>query len=132
MIDLLPCPFCGSQQGSDAGPEIQERNRVNQMTRNKLGKPHRRITITHLVWCTNCGAEGPTTMFDHAHRDAPQLTPEIIEHSEQAAALEWNRRQPIDERAYELVSRIITSTLASLSESSTNSESTSKSGKKSK
>ena len=113
-MKLLGCPFCGAKQGSDAGPAIHDRNRVPQMTRNKLGKPHRRISITHYVMCTNCGAEGPSTMFDYAHADAPELTPEMIEHSEQAAALEWNRRQPISDRAYELVNRLISETLESM------------------
>lgn len=116
-IPLLDCPFCGAKQASDAGPQIQDRDRVDRMTRNKLGKPHRRIRITHYVMCNYCGAEGPHSMFDFANSDAPELTPEMIMHSAQAAAMEWNRRQPISDRAFEVVNRLITDTMAALEQS---------------
>jgi hypothetical protein len=44
----------------------------------------------------------------------------MIERSAAAAALVWNARQPISDKAYALVSRLITDTLATISQTDGN------------
>ena len=113
MRKLLPCPFCGAKQG-DEGPTIWERGRQDRRILDKAGRPRKRVNITHRVECTNCGAAGADSIEWMSMQDAETLTDDMIERSKAAAAFAWNARQPISDRAYDLVSRLIVDAIAKL------------------
>lgn len=103
---LQPCPFCGSEQNSDAGPIMYDYGRQDKIVRDKAGKVRKRVRIVHHVECSYCGASGPDSLLTWTG-DETELTADMISKSETAAAFEWNKRQPINDRAYALVNKII-------------------------
>lgn len=101
---LLHCPFCG--QNNDLG--FEEFRRQDHRTVNKNGVTHKRINIEHHVQCSSCGAAGGSC---YSCPDAEILTEMMVADSKQAAALLWNARAPISDKAFELVNKLIISAI---------------------
>jgi len=113
-MDLLPCPFCDPADSAESPPWFRELRRVDRAEFNKNGKRRKRVDIAHLVECGYCGAQGPSAC-DPLWSDDMLLTEAMVESSKAAAAFAWNSRAPINTKAYELVSSLITEALGKLS-----------------
>ena len=108
QFNLLPCPFCGHSEH-----DFIETNRVDKRKVNKLGKTHKGISITHQVECQYCGA---TASKGYTYPEGDALTDDMIAESYDAAALAWNSRAAISEKAFELVNKLITSAIQGVNE----------------
>ena len=106
---VLPCPFCGERKDF----LFRETQRSEKVRTDKRGIKMQRIRIKHVVSCVGCGALGPeyhsstVTDLERALTDATELLPEHIDLSHQEAIFAWNQRQPISDRAYELVNKLM-------------------------
>lgn len=107
-MNLLPCPFCGGSA------EMVESNRQDRRVLDMAGKCRKRVHVDHRVECYSCGASGPPSIASLNWHSEVELTDDMVIRSKEAAAFEWNKRQPIHDDAYRLVNALITGALRSV------------------
>lgn len=116
-LNLLPCPFCNSDQLYIG---IGERNRVDVQKTDRLGRVRQHAGITHFVSCTNCGAESGHSFNQHRlDFENARVTDSHIFSSIQEAVAMWNMRGPINEKAFDLVNALIVSAIESIEKADT-------------
>ena len=107
-LDFLPCPFCGENDNS-GGLYIKVVSKTDKAKFKKNGIIHKRINISHCVWCGGCGANGGSSFSEPLDDDF--LTEKHISDSIELAVLIWNTRHPINKKAYLLVNKLITTAI---------------------